>query len=380
MKTILKHFLSYIKHVDKVTPVICIALTVFDIYLINSMVTMGIIEQSTANTQLAAAIIGISAAFVISAVDYKFIAKYWFTYAPLAVILQLMLFVPSLRIQVDDDMAWLKLGRFTLQPSEVLKFVFIITLSVHISKLGDKLNSPPQFLLLCLHGLFPVGLIMYQGDAGSALVFLFIFICMLFMGGLSWKYLTAGLVLMPVVGYIAWNYVMQDHHRRRFLMLFDKELQQQETQGDYFQQYYGTMALGSGQLTGRGFDPDNYTYTSYLENDFVFSYIGMTLGFIGCMAIVIALAVLCLKLLSDASGAPDFLGKLMCVGVFAMVFFHCLINIGMALSVVPVIGIPLPFISQGGSSMMMTHVCIGLVLSVTCHKPQVKHMFYTEKD
>ena len=212
------------------------------------------------------------------------------------------------------------------------------------------------------------------------MVFLFIFICMLFMGGLSWKYLTAGLVLMPVVGYIAWNYVMQDHHRRRFLMLFDKELQQQETQGDYFQQYYGTMALGSGQLTGRGFDPDNYTYTSYLENDFVFSYIGMTLGFIGCMAIVIALAVLCLKLLSDASGAPDFLGKLMCVGVFAMVFFHCLINIGMALSVVPVIGIPLPFISQGGSSMMMTHVCIGLVLSVTCHKPQVKHMFYTEKD
>ena len=106
----------------------------------------------------------------------------------------------------------------------------------------------------------------------------------------------------------------------------------------------------------------------------------MTMGFIGCIAVVIALAVLCLKLLSNASGASDMLGKLICVGVFAMVFFHCVINIGMVLSVVPVIGIPLPFISQGGTSMMMMHFCMGLVLSVSSHRKKAKHMFYTEKD
>ena len=81
-----------------------------------------------------------------------------------------------------------------------------------------------------------------------------------------------------------------------------------------------------------------------------------------------------------ASGASDMLGKLICVGVFAMVFFHCVINIGMVLSVVPVIGIPLPFISQGGTSMMMMHFCMGLVLSVSSHRKKAKHMFYTEKD
>lgn len=380
MKSVLKHLGGYFKHVDKVLPLICIALTVFDIFLVNSMVTTGIIIKSTARTQLAAAIIGVVGAFVVSIVDYKLISKYWFVFTPIGLVLQLLLFVPSLTIQVDDDMAWLKIGNFTMQPSEILKFVFIVTLATHISKLGEKINLLPHLLLVCAHGLFPVALIMYQGDAGSALVFLFIFICMLFMGGLSWKYLLAGLACIPVVGYIAWNFIMQDHHRKRFLILFDTELQQKEILGAYMQQYKGTIALGSGQLTGLGFDSDKFTITPFLNNDFVFSYIGMTLGFIGCMAVVIVLAVLCLKLLSNASGAQDQLGKLMCVGVFAMVFFHCVINIGMVLSVVPVIGIPLPFISQGGTSMMMMHVCIGLVLSVSCHKEKAKHMFYTEKD
>ncbi len=380
MKKVLKYLGAYFKHVDKVLPLICIGITVFDIFLVNSMVTTGIILPSVARTQFVAAGLGVAGAFVLSFIDYKFLSKYWFVYTPIAVILQLLLFVPSLRIQVDDDMAWLRFGRFTLQPSEVLKFVFIITLATHISKLGDKINSIKYLLPVCAHGLFPVILIMKQGDAGSALVFLFIFICMLFMGGLSWKYLAAGLACVPVVGYVAWNYIMQDHHRKRFLILFDKELQQQEIRGDFYQQYQGTIALGSGQLTGLGFDSDKFTQTAYLENDYVFAYIGMTLGFIGCIGVVIALAVLCLKLLSNASGAPDFLGKLICVGVFAMVFFHCVINIGMVLTVIPVIGIPLPFISQGGTSMMMMHFCMGLVMSVSCHREKPKHMFYTEKD
>ena len=380
MKRILKRFGSYLKHVDKILPIICIAITVFDIFLINSMVDNGIINAATARTQRIAAVIGIVGGFIVSLVDYKFLSKWWFTFAPIALILQMLLFVPSLRIKIDDDMAWLQLGRFTLQPSEITKFVFIITLATHISKLGDKINSLPHLLLVGVHGLFPMGLIMIQGDAGSALVFLFIFICMLFMGGLSWKYIVLGLSAVPLIGYVAWNYIMQDHHRKRFLILFDKEMQQEELLDAYLQQYRGTIALGSGQLTGLGFESDNYTYTPFIENDFVFSYIGMTLGFIGCMAVVIALAVLCLKLLSNASGAPDQLGKLMCVGVFAMVFFHSVINIGMVLSVIPVIGIPLPFLSQGGTSMMMMHICMGLVVSTTCHKEKVKHMFYTEKD
>ena len=381
IKSFFKYLLSHLKHIDKLLPIICIAITAFDIFLVNSMYRTGVVEgESVVTTQLAAAILGIVVAAGISFIDYKFISKMWFVYAPVAVILQFLLFTPLGRHR-DDDIAWLDFGFINIQPSEILKFVFIITLATHISKLGDKLNSPKHFLLVCAHGLFPVGLIIIQGDAGSALVFLFIFICMLFMGGISWKYILGTLVITPPIVYLVWNYVMLDHHRYRFIILFDKQMQEEERLNLYLQQYNGTIALGSGQLTGLGFeDNSNYTYTPEMYNDFVFSYIGMTLGFIGCMVVVIALAMLCLKLLSNASGASDPLGKLICVGVFAMVFFHCVVNIGMVLSVVPVIGIPLPFISTGGTAMIMMHACMGLVLSVSAHKEKAKLMFYTEKD
>lgn len=379
MKTVLKFLGGYFKHLDKILPLICAALTVFDIILVHSMYENGYINIRVFDTQLYSAVIGFVAAIIIGMIDYKFMSKVWYIYAPAALILQLLLFTP-LAIQRDDDIAWLDFGFTTIQPSEILKIAFILTLATHISKLGDKLNSLPHLLLLCVHGLFPVALIIKQGDAGSALVFLFIFMCMLFAAGISWKYILVFTAAIPPVLYVAWNYVMADHHRLRILMLFDKELQEQERLNAYMQQYNGTIALGSGQLTGLGFNSDSYTYVPEIYNDFIFSYIGMTLGFIGCMAVVITLTVLCLKLLSNASAAGDMLGKLICTGVFAMVAFHCIINIGMVLSVIPVIGIPLPFISTGGTSMITMYASMGLVLSVSTHKEKAKHMFYTEKD
>lgn len=391
MKEILEFFVGHLKRVDKILPAICIIITAFDIFLVNSMYEAGFIPQNMVKTQFVAAILGIFASFAISFIDYKFIAKLWYIYAPIAVILQLLVWSP-IGVRRDDDAAWLQIGGkngITIQPSEILKFVFIITLALHISKLGDKLNSLPHLLLVCAHGLFPTALIIAQGDAGSALVFLFIFIVMLFMGGISWKYMVAAALAVPPVIYVAWNYVMKDHHRIRFLVLFDEEVRQEQILNKYYQQNQGKIGMGAGQLTGLGFDHDTYFFDELCEepkiadipeiyNDMVFSYIGMTMGFIGCMAVVIAMAVLCLKLLSNASGAGDPFGRLICVGVFALVLFHCIINIGMALSVVPVIGIPLPFISTGGTSMLMMHACMGLVLSVSAHKEKAKHMFYEE--
>lgn len=381
MKELLSYLTGHLKRVDKVLPAICLVITAFDIFLVNSMYLTGYIPQRLVKTQLIAAILGICAAIVISFFDYKFIAKLWYIYAPIAVILQFLVWSP-IGVHRGDDVAWIQIGGkngFTIQPSEILKFVFIITLALHISKLGDKLNSLPHLLLVCAHGLFPVALIIAQGDAGSALVFLFIFIVMLFMGGVSWKYILIAAAAVPPIIYVAWNYIMNDDHRMRIMLLFDEELQQKEILNMYYQQNHGQIALGSGKLTGLGFDPDILTIDiPEVYNDMIFSYIGMTMGFIGCIAVVIAMAALCLKLLSNASGAGDPLGRLICVGVFALILFHCVINIGMVLSVVPVIGIPLPFISTGGTSMIMMHAYIGLVLSVSSHKEKAKHMFYEE--
>jgi len=382
MKELLSYLTGHLKRVDKVLPAICLVITAFDIFLVHTMYTTGFVNQRIVKTQFIAAVLGFCAAIVISFIDYKFIARLWYIYTPVAVILQLLVWSP-IGVQRDDDVAWIQIGGrngITIQPSEILKFVFIITLALHISKLGDKLNSLPHLLLVCAHGLFPVALIILQGDAGSALVFLFIFIVMMFMGGVSWKYILIAIAAVPPVIYVAWNYVMKEHHRIRFLVLFDEEVRQEQILDKYFQQNQGQIALGSGRLTGLGFERDNLSVTHIPEvgNDMVFSYIGMTMGFIGCIAVVIAMAALCLKLLSNASGAGDPLGKLICVGVFALILFHCVINIGVVLSVVPVIGIPLPFISTGGTSMIMMHAYIGLVLSVSSHKEKAKHMFYEE--
>ena len=380
MKTVLKWLGGYFRHIDWILVLICLCISAFDIYLLNTLHEIGYVKQDDIMTQLFACIIGVGAALVIGMIDYKRMAKYWFVYAPLAVILQLLLFSP-LGLKRDDDLAWLDLGVVTIQPSEILKLAFILSLAWHIAKLGEKMNSLPHFLLLCVHFLIPFGLIMVQGDAGSALVFLFIFICMMFAGGMSWRYIIAGLISVPAVGFVAWNFVMGEHHRKRFQLIWDEELQLSERLGAYLQQYNAKVAMGSGQLTGLGTHSEAfYTYVPEGYNDFIFAYLGMVFGFIGCMAVVIALAVMCLKILSDASLAIDPLGKLICVGVFAMFTFHCVINIAMVLSVGPVVGIPLPFLSAGGTSLVMSYASLGPVLSVVSHREKKKHMFYEEKE
>ncbi len=379
MKKILKWLGSYFRKLDKLLLAICAAITAFDIVIVNSLYQNGYIHVSDLNTQIFAAVAGFFAAIIIGMINYRDMAKYWFIYAPPALILQLLLFTP-LGVKRDDDLAWLDLGFMTIQPSEILKIAYILTLAAHINKLGDKINSLPRLLLLCVHGFGPFLLVLIQGDAGTALVFLFIFICMLFAAGISWKYILTAAVAAPAVLYVAWNYVMADHHRARFLILFDEEMQEAEKLDIYMQQYNAKIAMGSGQLKGLGFHSDSYTYVPEIYNDFIFSYIGMTLGFIGCMAVVIALAVLCLKLLSNASSSQDLLGKMICIGTFAMIAFHCIINIGVVVSVIPVIGIPLPFLSTGGTSMLMMYVSLGPVLSIPTHREKKKHMFYEEKD
>lgn len=379
MKTILKWFGNYFRHIDWILLLICLGISAFDIFLLSTLHDLGYVKQDDIETQVVACALGIGAALIIGMIDYKRLSKYWYVYGPLAVILQLLLWTP-LGVTRAGDLAWLNLGIATIQPSEILKLAFILSLAWHISKAGDKMNSLPRFALLCVHFLIPFGIIMIQGDAGSALVFLFIFICMMFAGGMSWKYVIAGLASVPVIAYVAWNYVMGEHHRERFRLIWDQELQESERLGSYLQQYNAKVAMGSGQLTGLGTNADTYTYVPEGYNDFIFAYLGMVFGFIGCMAVVIALTILCLKLLSDASAAIDPLGKLICVGVFAMLTFHCVINIAMVLGVGPVVGIPLPFMSAGGTSLVMCYAAIGPVLSVVSHREKKKHMFYEEKE
>lgn len=385
MKLFLSRLWDYIKQLDKLLLLICVALSGFGIFLLYTLNENDIspyVSERQWKIQLLATVIGLAAALIIAAINYRFLVKLWWLYLPVSLIPVLLLFTPlGVGVEGADDIGWLDLGFVQFQPSEILKVAFIMSFSFHLYKVGNRLNEPLNMLLLCVHGLFPVGIIMLQGDDGSAMVFLFMFLVMLFSAGVSWKYMLAAGISIPVIGYAAWNYVMQPHQLKRFMVLFDKELQQSELLGIYYQQWLGKKALGSGQLTGLGlFGSDKYTYVSEIDTDFIFSYIGMTLGFVGCLAVITVLALLCVKILSCAGSSADNLGRFICIGVFAMVLFHSIINIGMVLAVVPVIGIPLPFLSAGGTSVISLYTAIGLILSVMAHRRREHHMFYTEKE
>ena len=383
VKRALKIVFEYIKHLDKILILLCLAASGFGILLLYSMSANDFAEVSEAyyQTQIYALAIGFGAMLVVAAIDYRFISKMWFIYAPASLILVLLLFTPlGLQANGADDIGWLNLGFTTIQPSELLKVTFIMTFSTHLYKVGKNMNRLPHFALLCLHGLFPAALISYQGDDGTAIVFLFMFVVMMVVAGLALRYIIAGCIAVPVGIYLVWNYLMQAHHKARILVLFDPEMQEAEINGIWFQQYWGRVAMGTGKMTGVGLFGGDYVYTSYIHNDFIFAYIGNALGFVGCICTVALLLLICMKVYMNSVQTKNKMGQLICIGVFAMLLVHCVLNIGMVLAVLPVIGIPLPFISAGGTSTVALYVSMGLVLSVYGHREKKYHMFYTEKD
>lgn len=318
--------------------------------------------------QLAMMLAGLFAAAVISAFDYEDFIRRWYLAAPLGVIPVALTFFIGFAPGETDDKAWLNLGFTTFQPSELLKICFIITFAAHLSAVKEKINKPAVLLPVLLHGAFPVLLIHFQGDDGTALVFAVMVIGMLWAAGVSWKYFLAVAAALPVAAPIVYFFVMNDDQRKRIINMFDINA---DIRGAGYQQYQGRIALANGGLTGQGLLQGELTASGIVpegHNDFIFVSIGEELGLLGCLVVVILLAAICFRVIHDAKICRKDSGKLICIGFFSMLFAQIAINIGMCLSVLPVIGITLPFFSAGGTSLFCLYLGVGLVLSVYKHR------------
>lgn len=357
--------LEFFRTTDKLMLLICVVISAFSCLLMYSIYCAGFGNLRIVVMQSFCAALGLGATLVLSTLDYKTIVKMWPIMVGVAVALVLALKIPALAYKPEgsDDWAWIRIAGFSFQPSEVLKLVFIYTFAYHLSKVKYKINFFSTFALLCVHGAIPTLLIMDTGDYGSALVFLAIFIVMMFAAGLSWKLIVIGLAGLGIAAPFVWK-ILPQYLKERFMVAWNPSL---DMLGQGYQQYRGQVALGSGKLTGRGLFADNLYQVPECYNDFIFSYIGQTLGFIGCMITVFLLVVLMVKILFTAKKAKDDLGMLICCGVFAIIMFQTVINIGMVLCIFPVIGITLPFISYGGTSLVISYLSIGMVLGVYRH-------------
>ena len=203
LKTITEAVKKYFKNLDKLLLLAVTACTVLGITLLYSLSANGTIGYGVYRTQLFSMITGLVICLFISCFDYREFSKLWFLYAPAALIPVLLTFT-SLGIGVEgtDDVAWLKLGPVTFQPAEVLKIAFLLSFSYHLYKVREDLNNILNIILICLHGAVPILIVMKQGDHGTALVFIMMFLIMLYSAGLSIAYIIPAVLAVPVVIFV----------------------------------------------------------------------------------------------------------------------------------------------------------------------------------
>lgn len=323
---------------------------------------------------------GIVVAIILSRINYEVISKLWPIIAAGCVLLMILTYfigvAPSER---DSARSWIKIGSFTIQTSELMKVGFIISFSYHLDLVKDRINKIKIILPLVVHGLIPIGLCILTGDAGSALIFLIMFIGMLFMAKINIGYFIAGFCGIIVAFMVAWKLnIISGIQRQRIVALFYPD----KYEDVMYQQTNGKIAIGSGGLFGQGFLQGKMTQSGAVpvnQSDMILTVAGEEFGFVGAMAVILLLAALILRVITVGLKARDNVGYLMCMGVSIMLFAQLLVNVGMELSLLPCIGITLPLFSSGGSSSLSIYLALGIVLSVYRYsKNQKDALFYTD--
>ena len=368
MRKFFKTIKNFIKETDKILLLLCTLASAYGCVSVLSATLWTVSEGEKFSRDFlvmcAACIAGIIIALIISLIDYEFIMKMAPIIGLFCIGIMLLLFAVGVGpIERPDAKTWLKFGSVFFQPSELVKIGFIITFGVHLEKLKSNINHPLSILQLGVHALVPILLVMKSGDMGSALVFIIITVAMLFVAGLHWGYFLGGGLLVVAALPLAWVFVLDNIQKERFLALAYPELYTDVI----YQQERGMAALGGGGITGQGLFQGRLTQTPdaipEAENDMIFTVIGEELGLVGTVLALLLLTFIVIRIIR--TGRHDNIGntKVMCYGVAAMIAGQVIINVGMCLMLLPVIGITLPFFSAGGSSNLCIYFSIGLILS-----------------
>lgn len=371
MSKFIKTLKTILHETDFILLFLCMAASIFGLIMVHSATRVNIPEGSfisrETRSMILAITIGIIMALIISFIDNKFIMKMYPAIGAVCILLMVSLFFIGVGpAERPDVKTWISLGPTGLyfQPSELVKIGFIITLSMHIELVRDKLKNVLHLFLLCVHALIPIGLVIITGDLGSALVFMVIFIAMLFCAGVQLRYFAIGIAGVCALSPVIWYYFFSSIQKERFLGLIYPERYADDIM---YQQNKGLEALASGGVTGQGLFNGNYTQNDIIpesENDMIFPCIGEELGLVGCALALIILFMITLRIIYIGNKSNNEATSLMCYGVATMIASQVIINVGMCLKILPVIGITLPFFSAGGSSNLCLYIGIGLVLSI----------------
>jgi len=309
---------------------------------------------------------GLLIAFAVCIVDYRHLEYLGFFFYGLTVLLLLVVLLFGKTTM--GATRWIDFGFFNLQPSEIMKVVIIITLARYFSERGNfrghsLVELAPPFLLLGV----PALLIMKQPDLGTAMLVLFIGGSIALFSGIRKSALTV-LAVLGSAGAVGGWFLLRDYQKERIRTFLNPE---RDPLGSGYHIIQSKIAVGSGGIFGKGFMKGTQSQLSFLperHTDFAFSVFAEEWGFVGCLLLLLLYLLVILWGIYIARRASDRFGMFLALGVVAMLFWHIVVNLGMVIGLLPVVGVPLPLFSYGGTSMVTTMVGIGLLLNVSMRR------------
>lgn len=357
-----------------------LALNVIGLLVINSAVSG---DRYYLNRQLIGLFGGLMIAVVLSLISYRQVLRFsGAIYVACIAILLAVILAGQLGGAGAGSRRWITLpviGRF--QPSEFVKIGLILFFSWFLQKNQERINQPIAIITMGLFAAVPLFLILDQPDLSTSIVIMVVIVCLIFIAGISYKWILGALaVMIPALSLVIFLAQMnllpflEPYQVKRILAFVnpskyaDLNLQQDNSK----------MAIGSGQLYGKGLFNDtaisvkNGNFLSEEHTDFIFSVIGEELGFLGCMIVLLLFLIFVYECLRTGAKARDLSGKLLCTGMAALVGFQTFTNIAVATGVFPNTGLPLPFISYGVSSLVSLYIGVGILLNVSLQQAKLE--------
>ena len=319
-------------------------------------------------------IISIPIAILVIFIDYKKIAKIApFFYGIILILLILVLFTDP----INGATSWFEIGPVTFQPAEFAKIFVIITISDVIVRIQNKgkeeMNKFLKILLICLVVLIPVILIVKQPDYGTALAFLVATVLILFCAGIDKKYIIISAIASVISLPLLYFFVLPKHAKTRIDVFLNPNL---DPRGSGYNVIQSKLAIGAGKVLGMGITKGNQTQLGFLypkTTDFIFSVIGEEMGFIIACLIIILYIIIITKAINIAKTSKDDLGSYISIGIAGVFLFHMVENIGMTMGLLPITGVPLPFVSYGGSSLLTNIILVAILINIGARRK--KHLF-----
>ena len=380
MRQYLQEFKSFFRKGDVVLLLLCLVTTAFSCLVIASATN---VENTSRYVVLhiVSAILGALLYVLVSSIDADFFSEHRTLLVIFNTVLLLML-IPFGTDNGTGNKSWLdfKILPFYIQPAELCKISFILIMASVMASHQNRISSVSSVLHMAFHLLILVGLNMVLSrDLGVSLIFIFIFVGMAYSGGVNliWFLIVGGAValLAPVL----YNQVLDGYQRVRIEVLFNPALDPQGI-GARYHTVRSLKSLTGGGLTGQGLFHGTRTQTKDAlfaqHTDFIFSAIGEELGYLGCAFVLLLLSLIIARCIWVGVRSQDYMRRLICFGAAAALIFQVLCNVGMCIGVAPVIGITLPFISYGSSSMVSLFAMLGLVSGVYARPAPQSHERY----